>query len=288
MKLTTQEVELFASDFLDYYQSVAQTKYVNLLNTNPESLRLYNKENLKVYRIQVRDDFFPFDDYLFFIYSKNGNFELVELDFTNPSYYIYDTPTFEKEPFELLIENVHDIFEPDIIHEIVLHAYIKAEKFKADQLLSKEALYFRNHVNQPQSYYAKNAAKYAYSEMDLNPIIEKVNDPDFSYQIDQAIAAYDNSLFLPACATLGVCLETVCKLLLIKKGAKVKDSDTTLLDQLGLKLRERKIISYKLNNRIDVCYKVRNLASHTSPGKVVKQDCHFILNTISEIVDTHF
>lgn len=288
MKMDLQEVEVLASTLLDYYQDIVHTKYANLLKTNPEALRLYDKSNIRLYRIHVNKDFFQFDDYLFFVYFRGGNFELIEKDLSDSSFYVYDTPTFDKNPLDILIENTDDVEPSNVIFEKELYPNARIAKHSVDGILYKEASYYRTHVNKPQGYYAKNAAKYAYSEMDLNPIIDKVGDDDFSYQLDQAIAAYDSSLFLPACATLGVCLETVCKLLLAKEGVKVKDSDSTLLDQLGLKLRERRIISYKLNSRIDVCYKVRNLASHTSPGKVVKQDCHFILNTISEIVETHF
>lgn len=154
--------------------------------------------------------------------------------------------------------------------------------------LRNEADNYKIHNNLHQEYYAKNAARYAYSELDLTSIIEKINDKDFSYQLDQAIAAYDNSLYLASCATLGVCLETVCKLLLQNNGVKIKDSDSTLLSSLSAKLKENHLINYKLKGRIDVCYKVRNLAAHTSPGKIVKSDCHFILNTIAEIVETLF
>lgn len=288
MKTDIKKVELFANEILDFYQEIAQTKYANLLKTNPEALRLYSKSNVKLFRVNVNDNFLQFDDYLFFVYCVGAKFELIELDLSDSSYYTYDTPVFNKEPIDILIENTKDVVRSNVVYERELYPHAKIRKSEAESILRREASLYNEHINKPQGYYAKNAAKYAYSELDLRPIIDKVNNDDFSYQLDQAIAAYDNSLFLPACATLGVCLETVCKLLLVKEGEKVKDSDTTLLDQLGLKLRERKIISYKMNSRIDVCYKVRNLASHTSPGKVVKQDCHFILNTISEIVDTYF
>ncbi|MGP4038320.1 hypothetical protein ACTWP4_00210 [Gracilibacillus sp. D59] len=293
---TSKFTEQLANTFIDLYQNTVHLKYKNLLEINPDVFRLYDKANVAAYRMTTNKEFFEHNDHLYFVFSRNSNFSILELDLTDLKYYHFDTPFFEKTQRDILLEYLEDVSKGDIICDIYIPTNLEEvddfakELYKrnAESLLTKETVEFQSHNNKPQSFYAKNAARYAYSELDLNPIINRINDEDFSYQLDQAIAAYDFSLYLPACATLGVCLETVCKLLLQRNGVKIKDSDSTMLDGLGERLKANGIINYKLKGRIDVCYKVRNLASHTSPGKIVKSDCHFILNTISEIAEGYF
>ncbi|MDO6448070.1 hypothetical protein [Oceanobacillus profundus] len=301
MNNENRAIKTLAELVIQEYQKIVDKLYINLLKINPEALRLYKPENIKVYRVIFNQDYFQWNDCMFFTYKRGGNLEIDELDLTDEKYYKHDTLIFDKTMEQILAFRLEELNVNDIIYkhtvfqgqldqiiegrELTWRGTLRAD---IDGLLRKETREFHSHNNNPQGYYAKNAAKFAYSELDLEPILAHVNDKDFSYQLDQAIAAYDNSLYLPACATLGVCLETVCKLLLKNNGIKVKDSDSTMLDQLSNKLKENHLINYKLKGRIDVCYKVRNLASHTSPGKIVKSDCHFILNTISEIVETHF
>lgn len=291
------DVYLVASTFMDVYRNGVDLMYANLLQTNPEAFRLYSKDNVQIYYFELNKRFFTYNQYIAYVYKPNAKMDIKVLDLTAESYYKYDTPSFQKTEIDILQEFVEELSVKDIVYTISVSdvAFSLARdgefpsiEYSVKDTLRNEAQSFHKHNNYPQEYYAKNAARYAYSELDLKPLIAKVNNEDFSYQIDQAIAAYDNSLYLASCATLGVCLETVCKLLLVKNGVKMKDSDSTLLDNLTAKLRENRLISFKMKGRIDVCYKVRNLAAHTSPGKIVKSDCHFILNTISEVVEEHF
>lgn len=296
-KKENELIEIISRKFIDEYKNTVNTLYKNLLKYNPEALRLYNPINVRIYHVIYNKTFFTHNEYLFFAYEKNANMDIHFLDLSDEKYYEYETHVFEKSEQDILTSAAEGLSRNDIVARLLIFKaaltlagqedfpYVKTT---VDTLLSNETKDFHKHNNHQQEYYAKNAAKFAYSEIDLEPIIDKVDNLDFSYQLDQAIAAYDHSLYLPACATLGVCMETVCKLLLETNGVKIKDSDSTMLSQLNEKLKENNLINYKLKGRIDVCYKVRNLASHTSPGKIVKSDCHFILNTIAEVVETHF
>lgn len=135
----------------------------------------------------------------------------------------------------------------------------------------------------PLSYFAKDVYKFPFSILDLKPLVELVNDDDFSYQLDQAMAAYHENLFLPCAATLGVVLESLCiKILEVNHVRKVKSGDT----QLGVlkdRLRQEGITSRRDHTRLEVAYKMRNMASHSSPGIALKEDCHFMLNVINTI-----
>lgn len=132
------------------------------------------------------------------------------------------------------------------------------------------------------SYFAKDVHKFPFSLLDLKSLIKLVNDDDFSYQLDQAMAAYHQNLFLPCAATLGVVLETLCIKILEKNQITIKTSET----QLGV-LKERlineRITTRRDNARLEVAYKMRNLASHTNPGITLKEDCHVMLNVINTI-----
>ena len=295
---------------IDKYNYVLNELFLVAYETTPQAFRLADKNNIKIVHAKFNETVFRKDsDQLYLIYFKNGNLEYGFVDFRDPinnknysdfsNDIIFMTDKIAKEL---------DLSESDILYShISTYAYLEGSyldisSYKKDILETYESILYRlakdlvrehgsqfqKHSNLTSGYYAKNAARYSYSLLDLDPIIKKVNDEDFEYQLDQAIAAYDNSLYMASCATLGVCLETVCKLILTNNGKKIKDSDPTMLDKLSDRLKSEGLIKYKDKSRIDVCYKVRNLSSHTSPGKVTQNDCHFLINTIQSLVEEYF
>lgn len=293
--------------FNEQYNKVIGNLYEKAFQINPQAFRFSDLQNVKIYVLELNRDFFPTDWLnIYLVFEKNGNNEIEYINANDISYYKdfsdYNTESFEKN----LLSNNKNYNERDFIFSIGLTVYsmyfeLSDEEFfnrisihtsniynQMMRLVSKQAKEFQKHSNLSAGYYAKNATKYAYSLLDLQPIIDKVNDEDFTYQMDQAIAAYDQSLYLPSCATLGVALETICKKLLIHHKDKVKDSDATMLDKLGERLKEKNIINYKFKKRLDICYKIRNMASHTSPGIVLQSDCHVLISTIHEIVSTYY
>ncbi|MDQ8054918.1 hypothetical protein RER83_01570 [Bacillus velezensis] len=306
-----ENVKIFANNIITIYNQIIDTLYRPAYSTNPEAFRLKNSSNIKIYLIKLAPLLGVNNELqLYLVHEKDANLEYQIIDLTDEKLYEdYSKYGTIKNFFKQKIIKKGIFEESEIIHTYNI-SFLKEElnTFSSDEfkkyiynerwyrifydrmlgLVGREGQSYVEHVNHPASYYAKDAIKYSYSLLDLKAIIDTVNDEDFSYQMDQAIAAYENSLYLASCATLGVCLETLCKLLLKENGVKVKDSDGTMLDKLGERLREQNIISYKFKSRIDVCYKVRNLSSHTSPGKVLQGDCHFIIATINEIVDTYF
>lgn len=296
--------------YIEKYEYIIQQLYQVAYETTPEAFRLSDKNKIKIVHAKFNEKLFINNsERVFLIYVKDSNLEYEFLDFSDESnHYNYieytdDDDFMVSKVLEKLNLNKSDILfimnslsiyllkdAPDKIQfkNKLLGTHSGSILGDMRTLAREHGSQYQKHSNLTSGYYAKNAARYAYSLLDLDPIIKKVNDEDFAYQLDQAIAAYDNSLYMASCATLGVCLETVCKLILVKNGKKVKDSDSTLLDKLSEKLKSEQLISYKDKSRIDVCYKVRNLSSHTSPGKTVQNDCHFILNTIQLLVDEYF
>lgn len=125
-----------------------------------------------------------------------------------------------------------------------------------------------------------------FSFLDFDSLIEKVNDEDFSYQMNEAKICYENQLYLAACCTFSVCLETVLMQILEKHNLKVNE-DSTMLNKIGETLREKEIISKRANNRLLTTYSVRNSTSHTNKNKVIQNDCEWILKTIEFFVDEY-
>lgn len=297
-------IELMAKSLLETYKDNAEKFFSVAVETNPEAFPLLS-DDIEIYSVIFSKEYFHYTRDLIFVKRKNGYKKYSEVDISNEKYYKNYNPMNSDDDnkitvfTEFLCVEHNDVLLIDRVDDMILQ-YVENDIYQLEKytdgyyksltkrMLQKSAASLQKHLSQPMNYYAKNAAKFAYSLLDLKPMLDKVNDEDFSYQLDQAIAAYDNSLYLASCATLGVCLETLCRLLLIKEGEKIKDSDATMLDRLSERLKAAGIINYKFKNRIDVCYKVRNMASHTSPGKVVQNDCHFILNTMHEIVDIYF
>ncbi|RFT97541.1 hypothetical protein [Staphylococcus haemolyticus] len=125
-----------------------------------------------------------------------------------------------------------------------------------------------------------------FSFLDFDALIKKVNDEDFDYQMNEAKICYEQQLYLAACCTFSVCLETVLMQILEKHNLKVNE-DSTMLNKIGETLRENKIISKRANNRLLTTYSVRNSTSHTNKNKVIQNDCEWILKTIEFFVDEY-
>lgn len=133
-----------------------------------------------------------------------------------------------------------------------------------------------------------------YSHLDYDGLIQTFNsekyNKDFSYQMDQAEECYKRKLYLPAAATLSVALETVLMAICEKENVnlKTKESTDTMMNYLGERLLQEKVINYRMHKRIDVTYSLRNSVSHSNPGEVSKADCQIILSCIKVLIDEHY
>lgn len=133
-----------------------------------------------------------------------------------------------------------------------------------------------------------------YSHLDYDGLIqtfysERYNE-DFSYQMEQAEECYKRKLYLPAAATLSVALETVLMAICEKENVNLKTKETTdtMMNYLGERLLQEKVINYRMHKRIDVTYSLRNSVSHSNPGEVSKADCQIILSCIKVLIDEHY
>ncbi|GIN74037.1 hypothetical protein J14TS2_45120 [Bacillus sp. J14TS2] len=273
------------------------------LEQNPEPFRFLKKENCSLIAFVLPYEFNLSQAVQTYILSTPEKREeilitlkhsdLNDLDSYRKSYsFFYEkllpANGFDKSQIMLETREHYESIEHNITlvsDQFDLSRYITVQglKRKVIDLIKKEIDQFKTVNTKKLSYFAKDAYKFPFSLLDLKPLIELVNDDDFAYQLDQAMAAYHQNLFLPCAATLGVVLETLCLKILEENGVKKIKSGDTQLGKLKERLVNERIITRRDNTRLEVAYKMRNMASHTSPGATIKEDCHFMLNVINTI-----
>lgn len=230
---------------------------------------------------------------------------------------IVDNFQFEKEEFDFTILNSKDhrsIMETDNHNKIK-----KLVSLKFNELDKKKVFYIITPVfDQLDLYNSRGKSKASsdynswkqenntslerynhdtispYSHLDYDGLIQTFNskkyNEDFSYQMNQAEECYKRKLYLPAAATLSVALETVLMAICEKENVnlKTKESTDTMMNYLGERLLQEKVINYRMHKRIDVTYSLRNSVSHSNPGEVSKADCQIILSCIKVLIDEHY
>lgn len=77
----------YAEEYLKTYKALANYKYKNLLKTNPEALRLYNKEDVQIMYVNYNKKFYNYHEYIFLVYKPKANMEIKLLDLTDESFY---------------------------------------------------------------------------------------------------------------------------------------------------------------------------------------------------------
>lgn len=273
------------------YNEILLNNFQSIYNVDPTPFRLSIKENI-IGAVVEAGDYFPSSySILYFVYSpKQGNLvEVVEPSQESISEH-YNYQSFNEFGKSIIIEH-YKINSDDILYSFNLDPFFIDNPNALNNLLStlldrqiRESLRdYQMHLSKEASYYAKNAAKYSYSLLDLSEVIGKVNDPDFEYQLNEAIAAYDNSLYMASAAALGVTIETLCIKLLKNNRVKMKDSESTMIDKLADKLTENKLIIRKEHGRLIVAYRVRNLAAHSSRGQMLQADCNYLISVIHDL-----
>lgn len=302
-----EKAKIFTNHCHEIYMKLLMGPYHHAYETNSAAFRFANKENVGLFLFEIDGGIFDEPkSYLYIYYKKGARSKLDTFSFHNDKYFEnYHTFNSDTLFLENLVVNHLEIKRTDLLFNYNMTSFQRMTEDEAafkhtltdfwrsnihdlvKNLIIQEGSSFNTHTVKKASYYAKDAATYSYSQLDLAPLIKKVNDEDFEYQLNEAIAAYDNSLYMASCATLGVCIETVCKIILRENGKKLKDSDATMLDKLSERLKSEGLINYKDKSRIDVSYKVRNMASHTSSGKVIQNDCHFLINVIDQLVTNY-
>ncbi|MGN7311439.1 hypothetical protein ACTHQ4_10075 [Alkalicoccobacillus gibsonii] len=304
-----QQEELILRN-IEKFEDKAREKYIERLNSfskdavdnNKGPFRFYYKENVSLLCVIFPNEF-DGEILIHFIFISTPSERTVIFhvltpeELKNADSYTYPQAFINSVVFPIYKYNEkQSIFEYSSLKQFKGLAFdfvsnefdTNSDFFKSEiprtviNAIRNETYLFKETGNNQMSYFAKDVYKFPFSILDLDELVKKVNDEDFKYQLDQAMSAYHQNLLLPAAATLGVVLESLCIIILENNRVKVKSGDT----QLGVlkdKLMNERITTRRDNTRLEVAYKMRNMASHSSPGAALKEDCHFMLNVINTI-----
>lgn len=273
------------------YNEILLNNFQAVYNVDPTPFRLSIKENITGAIVEIGDYFPASYPVLFFVYSPNEGNRVEKIEASQKLISEHHNYRSSGDFATSVVEEYYKINYNDILYAFDLDPFFLEDSNALDNLLKRSLdrqireslISYQTHLSNEGSYYAKNAAKYSYSLLDLSKVIANVDDQDFEYQLNEAIAAYDNSLYMASAAALGVTIETLCIKLLKNNSVKIKGSDSTMIDKLADKLTENNLIIRKEHGRLIVAYKVRNLAAHSSRGQMLQADCNYLISVIHDL-----
>ncbi|MDT2490796.1 hypothetical protein P7D72_01875 [Enterococcus avium] len=276
--------------------------YPEAYKENPEAFPLADLKELDIYLVKA-DRRILTSSFFVILNLGTGIFhEVWELPDSHYSDFKNFSGTWDFIPFVLnkefglqniyLVSSFVDNYLTGTWNDTSIDEYIDIQKewlgnIAREQLLT-DARGFTDHINQSASYYAKDAFKYAYSDLDFEPIIKVVNDPDFEYALNESLAAYDHSLYLAATSTAGTAMENLIRRILELENTPVSENETTELGELTGRLRRAQIIDKRDKRRIMLAADFRNLASHGNKGRVIRQDTKLIYQEIFNLALNYF
>ena len=303
---------MFIEKYIGLHYHVVEQYYKTIYEINPEAFPILDRKNIKFFIYRMDPQHFHETNYLIYFvhtrskidtYNFRDNIEIQDLtkvgEYGQIRFFKYLLHKLDNIDYKdiLKVYNVNNVYHSviqDILDSTIqfdnLSSLMKNQlKHEFDSILSN----FRQHNNHPNGYYAKNAYKYAFSDFNLEEIIKQVNNEDFEYAINEAIACFDNSLYLAGCAALGVAFETAALELLKKKdikiyGSAIKDYRNGGLGRYNNELFKLEVISLKTHQRINKVCLSRNMASHASSGKVVKGDFKSMVTDLIDFIHSSF
>lgn len=286
----------------DEYKEKLEALYPEAYSENPEAFPLADFDNIDAYIIKRNEKLLK-KSYFLYLFQGKGEIKdyLGEIDdkeysrlknFRNIDDFVIDiiNNIIGNHKRVYCITYVLDVYTN--IDYITSEEFIKLQKENiSNQMLEQlreDGERFVNHIDQEASYYAKNAFRYAYSELDFSPIIMAVNDQDFEYALNESIACYDHSLYLAAVSTAGTALENLIIKILKNEGKSIDDNSTTELGELSGRLRNAGLINRREKKRIMLAASFRNLASHSNKGRVTRQDAKVVYQEIFNLATNIF
>ena len=312
MKDTETYVEItkrFISNFSDVYNYFLDLMYKESFLENPEAFILSSKTNIDAYIIKCNKRVF-YSNFVIMFYQGEGKIEYIG-EIQDNLYSKVKNYHNEKDFFHMVISQkikpgkfyFSETIWLDLIVDRMTESSVSMDKAykmvhnsvwessystKIYRQVKEDGEQFIDHINKENSYYAKDAYKYTYSELNFEEIMKVVENNDFEYALNESIAAYDNSLFLAATVTAGVALENLLVVILEKENITIGENDATELGVLSNKLLKNNIIDKREKNRIMLAAKYRNLASHANKGRVTRNDSKTIYTEIFNLASSYF
>lgn len=127
-----------------------------------------------------------------------------------------------------------------------------------------------------------------FAVLDLDFIFSKVNDAEFKYELEESAKAYNAELYLASASTAEIAIETLLRIIIVKKMGKYKLPNETYILTSAKTLFNNRIIDERLFNRIKSINNLRHGIAHSATGEADKWDCEQILGLIKILIDTFF
>lgn len=283
--------------FIKTYTEHVEKNYDNLIEHKLDAFPLLKfSGHLNIAYIKTSKDIFNYPGYYLIVDNDDelkDEYDFVELDKDTKFKIIDSGYKFQRD--SVLVENLF----PKLLNKnvsILFGDYYGRKNLSSDVIeisaksqADRDYNNWKNENKTKVSQYDHNTIS-PHSHLDYEGLINKFGksdyDEDFKYQMNQAEECYKRKLYLPAAATLSVALET--SLLALCDKHQVKLGNETMLNYLGQRLLDEKVINYRLGKRIDISYSLRNSLAHSNKGEVSKADCEIILNCIRIIIDEHY
>ena len=282
------------------YTAKLNMLYKESYSENPEAFPFANTSSLDAYIIRGNRRFLSYPNSIY-LFQGRGIVEELEhitdeeyaefLNYRSDSSfikYIIEKRTGEKKVFYYQDVSILDRYISDVGSiELILEKYSETISYSMLEQIRNDGYKFINHINKEASYYAKDAFRYVYTDLDFTSVLKLVDDENFEYALNESIACYDLSLYLAACSTAGTALENLMVTKLEREGM-FDDNSSTEIGELSGRLKNLKSIDKRDRTRILTAAKFRNLASHANDGKVVREDARMVYHTIFHIAKKLF
>lgn len=289
-------IEEYVECFIDSYIEQINTDFKAKYEVDSRPFTLYEKD--KIWCLIIENDLSMFSKpaLYFYAYIRNDNGEAFVISREKMSEHKecnhYDFPDYRS-----YMKNIAENLDPP--HE-VLYCF-DATEFSLNRIAFKPLCINMAEINIRSNLESYNRImskpvgsfhlmqSYKYTRIDLEDISIYFESSQLTALFNEAIFCYENHCYLASAATLGVALEEICSLILLKnllekdKG-KIKDKTLFLLNKM---LEDEKIIDNRMFDRIRNGAILRNLAAHTSSGYVVQSDCDGIITVIKALFDDY-
>lgn len=283
--------------FHNEYTSKVLSFYPEAVQENPEAFLMLTPEAVDVFLIVDNNGILSHPKELFFL-QGDGKRIVLELskEEANKALHVRNEHEFIQELLNSEYQSGNIIYDnyslPSYTPTRDFHDFIKSANSTAEihmkSLAKRHGKTFISHINYKSSYYAQDAYKYVYSDLDFTKLLSIANNPDFEYALNESLASYENSLYLAATATAGTALETLIITILERANIDYEVHSSTELGYLVGQLLKNDIIDKKMKQRIMNAASLRNLASHANKGKTIREDARLVYQTIMTLGELYF
>lgn len=129
-----------------------------------------------------------------------------------------------------------------------------------------------------------------YPHFEIETLLQRVNNDQFSYEIREAIKCYNTELFLAATIVIAIGMETILKQKIVSAlgtNHLPNEADQTLF-KLAKKLKDNHMISERLNQRIVSFNYLRRGSGHSKTGVIEAGDAQFGFSVLDSMIQELF